>query len=48
MGARRTSRCDCRAAILAVSAAAGGYVPVSVPPEGLQPQAKARGGGPLL
>lgn len=48
MGAGGISRCDRRAAVPAVSAAAGGCVPVSVPPEGLQPQAEARGGGPLM
>lgn len=48
MGAGGTHRCDCRATVPAVSAAGGGCVPVSIPPEGLQPQAKARGGGPLL
>lgn len=47
MGAGATRCCDCRAAVSVVSAAADGRIPVSVPPEGLQPQAKA-GGGPLL
>lgn len=48
MGAGGTHRCDCRAALPAVSAAGGGRVPVSVSPESLQPQAKAGGGRPLL
>ncbi len=48
MGAGGTSRCNRRAAVPAVSAAAGRCFHVSVPPEGLQPQAKARCGGPLL
>lgn len=48
MGTGRIHRCDCRAIVPAVSVAAGGCVPVSVPPESLQPQTKARCGGPLL
>lgn len=48
MGAGGTRCCDRRAAVPAVFAAAGGRVPVSVPSEGLQPQAKAGGRGPLL
>lgn len=48
MGACGTSRCDCGAAVPAVSAADGRGLCVSVPPEGLQPQAEARGGRSLL
>lgn len=48
MGAGGTGCCDRRATLPAVSAAAGGCVLVSVPPKGLQPQAEAGGGGPLL
>lgn len=48
MGVGGTHRCDCGATVPAVSAAGGGCVPVSVSPESLQPQAKARGGRPLL
>lgn len=48
MGPGGTHRCDRRATLLAVSAAAGGCVPVSLPPEGLQSQAATRGGGPLM
>lgn len=48
VGAGGTHRCDCWAALPAVCAAGGGRVPVSVSPESLQPQAKARGGRPVL
>lgn len=48
MGAVGTHCCDRRTAVPAVSAAVGGCFPLSIPPEGLQPQAEAGGGGPLL
>lgn len=48
MGAGRIDRCDCGPAVSAVSAAAGGCVPLPVPQEGLQPQTEAGCGGPFL
>lgn len=48
MGLGGTDRCDRRAALLAVPAAAAGRLPVPVPPQGLQPQAEVGCGGPFL
>lgn len=48
VGLSGIDRCDRRAAVPAVSAAAAGCLPVPVPQEGLQPQAEAGHGGPFL
>lgn len=48
MGLGGIDRCDRRAAVPAVPAAAAGCLPVPVPQESLQPQAEAGRGGPFL
>lgn len=48
LGARGAGGGHRRAGVPPVRAADGGRVRLPVPPEGLQPQAKAGGGGPLL
>ena len=48
MGSGGADGGDCRAGVSAVRAADGGRVHLPVPPEGLQPQAEAGGGGHVL
>lgn len=48
LGACRAGGGDRRAGVPPLCAADGGRVPLPVSPEGLQPQATAGGGGPVL